>query len=90
MIIQALLSLVKGLLLLLLLPFHIPSLPSNVETVLASVASYLSAGLGIFATFAHLHYILVLFWAAVGIEAAFLVYKFILWIIRKIPAVSIE
>ena len=90
MIVEALLTLVKGLLLLLLAPFHIPALPENVASVLATVSDYLSSGLGILATFTHLHFLLVLFWIAFGIEAAFLVYKFVIWIIRKIPAASIE
>lgn len=90
MIIEGFLNVIKSLLTLLFAPIDIPSLPDSVATVMSSGLSYLLDGLGIFAAFTHYQYIMALFAIVIAIDAAMLVYKFIMWILRKIPAAGIE
>lgn len=89
MIVNALLRLVYWLLSLLMSPLHIPSLPSGVSSVLASGLTYLLDGVAIFAAFTHYQYLMGLFSAVLVIQAAFLLYKFIRWLLQKLP-VSVE
>lgn len=90
MIIEGLLSVVQKLLTLLLSPINIPSLPSNVQSVITQAMDYILDGLGIFAAFTHYQFIMALVAIVLVIEAAFLLYKFVLWILKKIPAAAIE
>lgn len=90
MIIEGLLSVIKKLLTLLLSPIDIPSLPSGVQQVIAKAMNYIIDGLGIFAAFTHYQFIMALTAIVLVIEAAFLLYKFVLWLLRKVPAAAIE
>lgn len=89
MIVAALLNLVSGLLGLLLSPLHIPALPEGVSSAMSSGMSYVRDGLTLVAAYTHWDFLCALFVAAIAIEAAMLVYKFVMWIIKKIP-VSME
>ena len=90
MIINGLLTVILRLLQLLLTPIDIPDLPPEVASIFSTALGYLQSGLGIFAAFCHFNYIMTLFSAVVVIEAAMLVYKFIRWVLQKIPMASIE
>lgn len=90
MIIEGLLSVIKKLLMLLLSPIDIPSLPLGVQEVITKGMNYIIDGLGIFAAFTHYQFIMALISIVLVIEAAFLIYKFVLWLLRKIPAALIE
>lgn len=85
MIVEALLNLVKGLLILLLTPIQIPPLPEGVVTTLEAGTTYMIDGLSIFAAFTHYQYIFGLLAVVLIIQAAMLLYKFVMWIIKKIP-----
>lgn len=90
MIIEALLTLIKRLLELLLAPIQIPDLPDSVQSVISQAMTYLLDGLGIFAAFTHYQFLMALLALVIVIEAAMLVYKFVLWVLKKIPAAGIE
>lgn len=90
MLIYGLMQLLYWFLSVLLFPIHIPSLPSGIDTVLDSVLDYIDQGLDILAAFTHFSYISSLFVASLGIYAAMLIYKFIIWLLKKIPAAGIE
>lgn len=90
MILEGLLSVVQKLLTLLLTPINIPPLPENVQTVITQAMGYILDGLGIFAAFTHYQFIMSLVAIVLVIEAAFLLYKFVLWVLKKIPAAAIE
>ena len=90
MIIEGLLSVIKKLLILLLSPIDIPSLPQGVHEVISKGMNYIIDGLGIFAAFTHYQFIMSLAAIVIVIESAFLIYKFVLWLLRKVPAASIE
>lgn len=90
MIIEGLLSILSWLLGLLLSPIHIPELPAGVHTAIAWAMEHLLAGLGIFAAFTHFSFLMSLFAIVVIIDAAMLIYKFVMWILKKIPVAGIE
>lgn len=90
MIVSGLLTLIKGFLSLLLNPISIPMLPDGVETTIDQGLDYISDGLGIFAAFTHYSYLLSLFMIVLVIEAAMLVYKFVRWLLQKIPMLGIK
>lgn len=90
MIISGLLNLIKLLLTALLSPIHIPDLPQNVNTLLNQAVGYMVDGLGIFAAFTHFSYIMALLAIVLIIEGAMLLYKFIRWVLKKIPMANIE
>lgn len=90
MIITALLNLIQKLLDFLLSPIEIPQLPEGVEAVFSKALSYLADGLGIFAAFTHFDYIMTLFVTVIVIDSAMLVYKFVRWVLQKIPMAGIK
>lgn len=90
MIIEALLTLIHWLLDLLMTPIDIPSLPEGAQTALSRMYAYLADGLGIFAAFTHYQFIMALFAIVIVIDAALLVWKFIRWVIQKIPMGGME
>lgn len=90
MIVDSLLGLISSFLSLLLAPITIPALPEGVASLLQQAAVYFGDGLGIFAAFTHFNFIMTLFGIVVLIDAAMLVYKFIVWLLKKIPMASIE
>lgn len=90
MIIEGLLTIVKNLLELLLTPIDIPELPESVSTIIQQACTYFADGLGIFAAFTHFSYIMTLFAIVLVIDAAMLIYKFVRWVLQKIPMASIE
>lgn len=90
MILEGLLAIVQKLLETLLSPINIPDLPSDVSAVITKAMTYLLDGLGIFAAYTHYQFLMALLAIVIIIDAAMLVYKFVLWILRKIPAVGID
>ena len=90
MIVEGLLTVIQNLLELLLGPIDIPDLPESLGSVIDTAIDYMLDGLSIFAAFTHYQFIMALLAATITIEAAMLLYKFILWILKKIPASSIE
>lgn len=90
MIIEALLGLIQDLLELLLSPINIPDLPQNVSTAISTGFGYILDGLGIFAAFTHYQYLCTLLGIVIVIEVAMLVYKFVMWLLKKIPMASVQ
>lgn len=90
MIVKALIGMLSGLIEWITAGLNIPGLPPEVAQVAAQITQYLVAGLQIVANFTHLDYLLVLFGVVVAVDAGMLVYKFIMWVIRKIPMLGIE
>lgn len=90
MIIESLLTIFSNLLELMLSPIDIPDLPSSVDSVLNQGIVYMSDGLGIFAAFTHYQFIMSLFAIVLIIDAAMLVYKFVCWVLKKIPMAGME
>ena len=90
MILEGLLTVIQKLLEVLLAPIQIPDLPPSVQDIITQAMTYLLDGLGIFAAFTHYQFLMALLAIVIIIEAAMLIYKFVLWILKKIPAAGIE
>lgn len=90
MIIKTLLDLVYGLFSLLTVAIRIPSMPDGVMQAIDGYMGYIRSGIGILANFCNLGYVLVLFGVIVAVDIGVLVYKFVLWILKKIPMIGIE
>lgn len=89
MIIEMLLTLLKNVLNLLLV-FEIPPLPDNVTGYIDTLFSYLETGASILANYTPLSYLLSLFGILLAVDAAILIYHFVMWIIRKIPMLGMS
>lgn len=89
MIIEMLLNLLKGVLNLLLV-FKIPMLPEEVTGYIDTLFGYLETGASILANYTPLGYLLVLFGIIVAVDAGIMIYHFVMWIIRKIPMLSMS
>lgn len=90
MIIEGLLNLILWLLGLLMTPIDIPDLPQGVSTALSYMYTYLADGAGILAAFTHYHFLMALLAIVFVIDAALLLWKFIRWVIQKIPMGGME
>lgn len=89
MIIEMLLSFILRILNTLLV-FEVPLLPQEVHNYLDSFFGYLESGASVLANYVPLGYLLTLFGIIVAIDGAILLYKFVLWILKKIPMLGIE
>lgn len=74
----------------LLLVFKIPQLPSGVMEYVNTFFDYLSSACGIVANYIPLDYCLTLFGVLLLVDGGLILYKFVMWIIRKIPMVSMS
>lgn len=90
MIIEALMQVVYVLFELLTVPISIPSLPDGIQSVMDQAFSYLEAGMGILANYTDLGYLLTLFGIIIAVDVGVLLYKLVMWIIRKIPMLGMS
>lgn len=90
MIIEALMQVVFVLFELLTTPISIPALPEQVHDFLNSAMGYLQTGIGILRNYVDLSYLGILIGVVLAVDAGLLIYKLVMWIIRKIPMLGIE
>ena len=92
MIITALIELILNVLGALLI-FDLPQLPESVTSVLDSMTGYLVTGIGIIRAFvgdACMTLIATLFSLVVLANAAYFLYSFVFFVIRKIPMLNVK
>lgn len=89
MLINGLLELLYGLLDLMLI-FEIPKLPTEVTNYVNTLFGYLETGASILANYTPLGYLLILFGILLLVDAAIMVYHFVMWILKKIPMINIK
>ena len=90
MIIELLLDALYNIFSLLTSPINIPPLPDGVHSILSQAFEYISAGVGILANYTDFGYLLILFGVIVAIDVGVAVYHFVMWILRKIPMISVS
>lgn len=88
MIIKALLELIMGL--INLIPFSIPSLPDDFSNFIEQFKDIIQGGVNFVSTILPYDYLVVLLEIFIGIEVALCIYKFVMWVIRKIPMANIK
>lgn len=92
MIIKALLDLVYTLVNALLV-FELPQFPSTVTDVLSSLSGYMVAGISILRAFLGdtcMSMLAVLLGLVLAMNAAYLTYSLVFWVLRKIPMFSVK
>lgn len=90
MLIDFLIDMVFGLVSTLLSAFNIPALPPELMTVVDAVVGYVQMGIAILSNYCHIGYLLTLFGIVIAVDTAVLGYRFIMWILRKIPMLGIN
>lgn len=90
MIIEAILSVVYNVFSLLTAPINIPSLPDGVASVMSSFLEWIQVGLQIVATYTHESYLLTLFGLVVAVDVGVALYRFVMWVLKKIPMLGIS
>lgn len=90
MIIQLLMSVCLNVISLLTSPINLPPLPSGVEDSLSYYIDFLTGGINILSCYFNLTYLLTLLGVVLLVDGALLLYKMVMWILRKIPALSIR
>lgn len=92
MIITALIELILNVLGALLI-FDLPQLPESVTSVIDSMSEYLVTGIGLFRAFVGdgcMTLIATLFGLVVLANAAYFLYTFVFFVIRKIPMLNVK
>lgn len=69
---------------------NLPNLPTEIATYLAEFTAYLTAGAAILNNYVPMNYILGLLTITIGVDVAVHGYKFILWVLKKIPILNIK
>ena len=90
MIIETLMNVVYVLFELLTMPISIPGLPEGVRDVIAGALDYISVGVALLANYCDVGYLVTLFGLILAVDAGMLIYKFVMWIIKKIPMIGIQ
>lgn len=90
MIINVLLDLIYGVFSLLTAPIDIPGMPEEVSQVIGTMLEYVSMGISFMGNFVNMPYLLVLFGIIVAVDVGMLLYKLVMWVIRKIPMLGVS
>lgn len=90
MVIKALMTLVRQLLLIVLRPIKIISMPATIATVFGYVITLFASGVGIVAHYTHFEYICILLGVIISVNAFISGYRLIMWILKKIPFLNIH
>lgn len=90
MIINAIMGLLFVVVSILTTPINIPNIPDNVVTVVDGYIYYLSQGFSILSCYLDLGYLFTLFSLILLVDVGLLLYKFVMWILRKIPMLGIS
>lgn len=90
MIIELVMNVIYGVFALLTTPINIPDLPSKVSTILSSTYEYIFTGVAIITNYVNYNYLFILFSIIIAFEVGMHLYKFIMFILRKIPFLGIK
>lgn len=90
MLIDFLIDMVFGLVNMIMGVFNIPALPPELMTVVDSLVQYIQMGIAILSNYCHMSYLLTLFGIVVAVDVAILGYRFVMWILRKVPMLGIS
>ena len=90
MIVEGLLYLVYGLFALLTSPISIPRFDEAWYFVFFNILEYLNTGLQLLSCYVNLDFMLILFGVVVSVDVGVMLYKFVMWVLRKIPMLGIS
>lgn len=75
---------------ILTLPISIPPLPDSIKEIISEVMEYMETGIALLANYTDLGYLLVLFGIIIAVDVGVLLYKLVMWILRKIPMLGMS
>lgn len=90
MIIEMIMSVIYNVFELLTTPIDIPDLPSSLADILGRFYEYIYMGIGVISNYTHYSYLVTLFMLIVAVELGINIYKLVMFILRKIPMLSIK
>ena len=90
MIIKLLLDMIYGLFNVLTIVIKLPSFPDETMEYINTFIEYLSMGAGIMANYMPWQLMILFFGIILAVDAGLLIYKFVMWIIKKIPMAGIS
>lgn len=92
MIIEGILSVVKAFLLLIMSPLDFPDLPEGLLTFIYAeqFSNAVFSGVSILAGYTHFQFLCGLFLFVMYLHVMELVYKWICWVLRKIPILNVR
>lgn len=90
MLIEGLMNVVYTLFSLLLTPINIPSMPDGVRSFISEALEYIGLGLALLKNWTDLGYLLTLFALVLAVDAGLLLYKLVMWFLRKIPMLGMS
>lgn len=92
MIVEGILTVVKGFLLLIMSPLNFPSLPEGLLSFIHAeqFGNAVFSGVSILAGYTHFSFLSGLFLFVMYLHVMELVYKWICWVLRKIPLLNVR
>lgn len=90
MIIQGFARLIYNLISFFTADLTIPKMPSEIFTSLEHFVDYVTASMGIVAAYCDLSYVMFLFKTIISIDLTIMAYRFIMWVLKKIPFIAIS
>lgn len=90
MIVNGLLTLVYGFLTFMFSAVNLPTFPASFMGYVDSFIVYLESGVQILGNYVDLGYLLLLFEIFIALWLAFELWKFVFWVLRKIPLLGIK
>lgn len=72
------------------LPIQIEHLPSDIQIVLATLTAYLIDGARVVCAYIHVPYITALLAFVIAMNAVMNAYRFLIWLLRKVPFLGID
>lgn len=89
MIVEMLLDVFKSIFRTLMV-FELPSMPDEVMDFVETAFDYIVAGVGLLANYAPVTYLLALFGMVLALDVAMLLYKLIMWVLKKVPNANVS
>lgn len=90
MIIKALLDLLYSVFSVLTLPISIPAMPDGIIEFIATSLDYIGVGISIIANYCDISFLLTLFGIVIAVDVGILLYKVVMWVLKKIPMLGME
>lgn len=89
MIIEMLLNVIYNLINKLVI-LDIPNLPDEVYGYIDTLFDYLTSGASILANYTPYAYMMTLFTVILAVDIGINIYKFVMWVLQKIPFIDID
>lgn len=90
MIIQALIDIIYSVFSILTLPISIPAMPDSVKQFIGTALDYITSGIALVGNFVDMAYLLSLFGIIIAVDVGMLLYKLVMWVIKKIPMLGVS